>query len=198
MVKMAGIWSPRENAVHWISNDSLAKISHNYPYTANTVDLNITKAKGRGLAMFVRGVMPLDGISCLLIQMFLSGESEETAEIKARTITTTRQLYWMQRKYIILVHSHYRMFRKSYSGQAVWECYILSPLCINSPCMLILKRFWEWYICHHFMIIWEVINGYGLVCSNKTRKCKNCRRASCLQIWNVSITTIAYRYQFYN
>lgn len=82
----------RENAIHWISNDSLAEISHNYPYTANTVDLNIMKAKGWALAMFVWGVMPLDGSSCLLIQMiqmFLSGESEETAEIKARTRTTT-------------------------------------------------------------------------------------------------------------
>ena len=49
------------------------------------MDLNITKPKGRGLAVFVRGVMPLDGISGLLIQMFLSGVSEETAEIKATT-----------------------------------------------------------------------------------------------------------------
>ena len=47
-------------------------------------NLNITKAKGRGLAMFIQGVMPLDGISGLLIQMF-SGVSEETAEIKATT-----------------------------------------------------------------------------------------------------------------
>lgn len=109
--------SMRECSPLRISNDSLAKISHNYPYTANTVDLNITKAKGRGLAMFVRGVMPLDGISCLLIQMFLSGESEETAEIKARTITTTRQLYWMQRKYIILVHSHYLCLGKAIQGK---------------------------------------------------------------------------------
>ena len=85
MIKMAGIWSPRENAIHWISNDSLLKISHNYPYTANTVDLNITKAKGRGLAVFVWGVMPLDGIGGLLIQMFLSGVSEKSAEIKATT-----------------------------------------------------------------------------------------------------------------
>ena len=85
MIKVAGIWSPRKNAIHWISNDSLAKISHNYPHTANTVDLNITKPKGWGLAVFVRGVMPLDGISGLLIQMFLSGVSEETAEIKATT-----------------------------------------------------------------------------------------------------------------
>lgn len=52
-------------------------------------NLNITKAKGRGLAMFIQGVMPLDGISGLLIQMFLSGVSAETAEIKARTTTTT-------------------------------------------------------------------------------------------------------------
>ena len=50
-------------------------------------NLNITKAKGRGLAMFIQGVMPLDGISGLLIQFFLSGVSEETAEIKA-TITS--------------------------------------------------------------------------------------------------------------
>lgn len=50
-------------------------------------NLNITnsKAKGRGLAMFIQGVMPLDGMSGLLIQMFLSGVSEETAEIKATT-----------------------------------------------------------------------------------------------------------------
>lgn len=47
------------------------------------------KATGRGLAMFIQGVMPPDGISGLLIQMFLSGVSEETAEIKARTTTTT-------------------------------------------------------------------------------------------------------------
>lgn len=49
------------------------------------MDLNITKAKGRGLAVFVWGVMPLDGIGGLLIQMFLSGVSEKSAEIKATT-----------------------------------------------------------------------------------------------------------------
>lgn len=73
MIKMAGIWSPRENAIHWISNDSLAKISHNYPYTANTVEPQYNK--GWGLAVFAQGVMPLDGIGGLLIQMFVSGVS---------------------------------------------------------------------------------------------------------------------------
>ena len=52
-------------------------------------NLNIIKAKGRGLAVFAQGVMPLDGIGGLLIQMFVSGVSElKSAEIKATTTTT--------------------------------------------------------------------------------------------------------------
>ena len=48
MIKMAGIWSPLENAIYWISNDSLAKISHNYPYTANTVEPQYNEGQGPG------------------------------------------------------------------------------------------------------------------------------------------------------
>ena len=85
-------------------------------------------------------------------------------------------------------------FSKSYSRQAVWGCYILSQLCINSPCMLIFKKVLRMI---HISPFYDYVKkGYGLVCRNKTRKSKNCWRASCLQIWNVSITTIAY--QFYN
>lgn len=83
------------------------------------MDLNITKAKGRGLAVFVRRVMPLDGIGGLLIEMFLSGVSEKSAEIKAKQQATLLNAKEIHNTCTFTLST----FRKSCSGQAVWEYY---------------------------------------------------------------------------
>ena len=151
MIKMAGIWSPLENTIYWISNDSLAKISHNYPYTANTVEPQYNEGQGPGTVNVYSGMASVAyWFRCFSReyprrQLKLRPEQQQQATLlNAKEIHNTCTFTLCT-------------FRKSYSLQAVWGCYILSQLCINSPCMLILKRFWEWYIYHHFMIMWKKV-----------------------------------------